>query len=52
MLSEVLQHHKQVFSRTSKFWKFKVEIMFAKLGGDSEERKNEDPKARETKGPI
>lgn len=47
-----LQHLRQIFPRTSKSWKFKADIMFAKLGGDTEERNNEDPKARETKGPI
>lgn len=52
MLSDVSQHLKQIFPRTSESWKFKAKITFEKIGGDSEERKNDDLKARETKGPI
>ena len=49
-LSDVSQHLKQVLARTSKSWKFRAEITSEKLGGDSEESKNDDLEARGTKG--
>lgn len=52
VLSGVSQHLKQTFPGTSKSWKFKAEIVSEKIGGDSEERENDDLEAREKKGPA